>query len=132
MRRIWQLSLISLALLACLPKRDGTDISPEAIARREAEQDTQLRLSVINRSANSLDVYVQQGGTEFRVGQGRSLGTSEFVIPESLMGSGTVAIVVEASPGRTRLVSPRMSVRRGQMIVLEIAANYRLVSAWVQ
>lgn len=123
---------MTLALSGCLPERDGLDISPEAVARREAEETSEVRLSLINRSPEALDVYVRQGGTEFRLGQARSIATSEFVIPESLRGSGTVSIVTETSPGRARLVSPLMSVRRGQTIVLEIASNYRLVSAWVQ
>lgn len=123
---------MTLALFGCLPERDGIDTSPEAVARREAEQDTPLRLSLVNRSPEALDVFVRQGGTEFRLGQARSLATSEFAISESLRGSGSIAIVTETSPGRARLISPILSVRRGQMIVLEISSNYRLVSAWVQ
>ena len=48
---------MTLALYGCLPERDGLDISPEAVARREAEETSEVRLSRITRSPAALDGY---------------------------------------------------------------------------
>ena len=131
---LWRSSalVLALALTACIRQPDGVDTSPEAIARREADANAVLRLEVVNRSTYSIDLYIPQGGTEFRIGQARPLATTRQEVPQDLVIAGSVIIVGVTSPGGRRISSSRMTVRRGEKIVFEVMQDLRSSRAFVR
>jgi len=132
--RVWRSSalLLALALPACLRNNDGVDTSPEAAVRREMERSEVLGLEVVNRSTYSIDLYVQQGVSQFRIGEARPLTTTRQVVPDDLVVTGAVTILGIASPGGLRVSSSRLNVQRGQTIVFEISANLRDSRAYLR
>ncbi len=126
--------LLATALLsaACVRSNDGVDTSPEAVLRRDMEQDRVLMVQIVNRSTYGLDIYVLRGSARFRIGEARPVNTTNIEVPSDLVQPSGTTILAVTSPGGQRVASPNLNVRPGNTIIFEITADLRSSRAYVR
>jgi len=105
--------LLLLAALAtsCVPRTGPESVAPE----------TRATLRVDNQSFNDVNIYALRSGTRMRIGTVTGLTTRTFVLPKTLVGTGTRVQFIASFIGSSRgPVSEEITIWEGDEIALRI------------
>lgn len=123
-----RLLVAALALLgsACAHRGgDPTDSPSNAAADA-------VRVYVTNNFTLQMNVYAEAGGSSYRMGLVAPGIASQFVLRESMVGSGPVEFWAQPNAGGPIVRSGRLSLFAGAIVDFEIAARLNFSRATIR